>query len=289
MSGKRPDSAARLLHVNLFVRLHDHEAIALKAHLHRLPGAAAEEGAQRNVGLQFRRETAAPRDGRVRIGHQRPAGLHAQGQRLVVAGDRQQATALEADVEQTAGHHADDLFHHGDLVLEARLEGENVVAVHHQRLVFQAEDDDLLPLVGEVEFSPAVSVGQAHPFAGKRALEQAADAVVEHAFAGELDVAVVGGHRAGLGIHPAVEVDLEEARRFQFEDPVAEVALGGADNEFLKTFGGIGGEGGWCGPHLIKLARPGENGHRKIGVASGDGELAFEIQLLIEICFCREG
>ena len=244
---------------DFLVGLDDDEAVAFELHLEGFAGLAADEGAEGGVGFELGGEVPAPCDRGVGIGHDGVAGFHAEGDGFVVGGEGDHAGSLEVDVEEAAGGEGHELLHHGDFVGEGCFEGEDVVAVDENAFAIETDDADLLACVGEVEFSLTISVGNAHAFAGDSLLEKCSDALVEHLLPGELDVAAVGDHGAHLGIDAAVEVHLEEAFGFLFEESVAAVALGGGLDEFLESVAGAGGGDGWWIAH-------GEHRERASGV-----------------------
>ena len=176
-------------------------------------------------------ESPRPGDSRVRIGEHGLAGPDLEGERVVVRGDREHARSLEAHIEESAREHARHAAHQRDVPLERRLEREHIVAVHEDRLIVQLEDRDLLRLVGEIELALPLRLRELRAFAAHRALEELAEAVLEHALAGELDGAEVRDHRAGLRPHVAVEIDLEHALALELEEPVPAIALGAGAHE----------------------------------------------------------
>ena len=181
--------------------------------------------------MDLRLERSRPRHRRVRVGEDGLAGPHLERERVVVRGDRQHARTLEAHVEEATREHPRDAPHQGDVPLERRLERQDVVPVHEDRLVVELEDRDLLRLIGEIELPLPLGLGELRAFPAHGPLQELAEAVLEDSLAGELDRAEIGDHRPRLGPHVAVEVDLEHALALEFEEPVASVALGARADE----------------------------------------------------------
>jgi hypothetical protein len=203
---------------DFFMRLHHDEALAAAAvelHLERLAAAAPDERLKPDVGFEVGNEIPGPRDGGLRVGeHGRVPGRHDERQGLAMAQNRDEALPLELDVEQAAGDDGRELLHHGDLVGDARLEGQQVVAVHDNGLALEEEHRDALAIVREVELRARLGAGfhEAGALARERLLQHVAETVVHHALALELAVALVSHHGARLDPH-LVEDSARGARR----------------------------------------------------------------------------
>jgi len=220
-----------LLEVDFLVGLDDYEALASEFHLDALAAAAAEEGLQGYVLFESGLQVPRPGNGCVGVGGDGEVGCYSQGDRIVVCGDGHHARAFQADVEEAAGQHGRDLFHHFDLVLNAHLECEDVVAIYDDGIVIEIEDGYLLAGVGQVEDTVAFGLGETGSFTADHLLEEVASTLAEDAFAGKLDVADVGDHGAHLGPDGAIQVDLKHARGFEFEEAFAAVLVFGFFDE----------------------------------------------------------
>ena len=179
----------------------------------------------------------------IRVGEHRLARFDLERDRLVMGCHRHHPRAGQMDIEETTADHRSDPLHHLDLVRERRFEGEHVIAVDENLLVLQADDADLLALIGEVQLPLTVRVGDAAALARHRLLQQIAYSLIEHLLTGELDAAPISHHRAHLGVDPTVEVHFEQSLGFFFKQTVTLVLLlGGAEKLVEAVCGRRGGE-----------------------------------------------
>ena len=149
----------------LFVAgLHHHEPAAarwVELHLERLPAATPEERLQADVGLEVRREPAAPRHRGVRRReHSRQAGRYRERHGRALRHKRHEPGALQLHVEQPAGDNGRHLLHHGDDVGHRSLERQQLVARHHQGLPgLEPQHGDALGIVRQEQAGCAVGGG----------------------------------------------------------------------------------------------------------------------------------
>ena len=190
-------------------RLDEHPALALEGELQRLARAAPDEVLHLEVGLERDGHAGRPGDGGLGVGERRRGGDVEQDGRAV-GEDRHPARAGEDRVEEAAGHHraaaALDLL---DVPVDAGVEGEQVAAVDGDRLALEVDEVDVHRRVGDEDLARPGDLHQLRALAGEGLLDQPAHA----ARAGVLEghVALVGDHRAELGLHgDGGQLDLEQ-------------------------------------------------------------------------------
>src|SRR5215207_239523 len=185
-----------------FRGLYEDPAGTLERHLERLAAAASRKGLEGDIAPDARSNTAAPGDGGLGVGEGWGRGVEEDW--LTVRGDGDLARSFEDDVEEATGEPAGAFDAHY-IPVYTRLEGEDVVAVDGHPLVVQDRGPDLALVQREEE--------------GARdgLLEVTAQAT---ALVLEADVALVGDHRAELGLDLVVlQPHLEHRRVLQREPP----------------------------------------------------------------------
>jgi len=196
-----------LRHHRAFGGLYEDPAGTFEGHLERLSGAAAGEGLERDVALDAGADVTAPGYRRLGVGE---GGLaRVQQDRLPVGGDGDLAGPLEDDVEEAAGEPTSALDP-VDVPVDARLDSQHVVTVDRHPLALEVEDHDLALVVRQEQVAGTGGRHQLDALAGHGLLEEAPQST---ALVLEADLALVGDHRADLGLDLVpLQPDLEHRR-----------------------------------------------------------------------------
>src|SRR5919107_3872418 len=198
-----------------FRGLYEDPAGTLERYLERLAAAASRKGLEGDVALDARPHTAAPGDGGLGVGEGRGRGVEEDW--LTVGGDGDLACAFEDDVEEAACEPAcalDALY----VPVYAWLEGEDVVAVDGHTLVLEVQDHDLALVHCQEEVARTVGRHKLDALSSDGLLEETPQAP---ALVLEANVALVGDHRAELGLDLIVlQPHLEHRRVLQREPPL---------------------------------------------------------------------
>src|SRR5215213_4977650 len=198
-----------------FRGLYQDPAVPFERHLEGLAATAACKGLEGDVAPYARPDAAAPGDGGLGVGEGRGRCVEEDG--LPVGGQCDLARAFEDDVIEAAGQttSALDSF---DVPVDARVESEDVVAIHGHALVLEVEDHDLALVLRQEQIACPVGHHQLDALAGYGLLEEAPQAA---ALVLEADVALIGDHRAELGLDLVVlQPHFEHRRVLQREPPL---------------------------------------------------------------------
>ncbi|MCO5568627.1 hypothetical protein L7F22_022326 [Adiantum nelumboides] len=195
--------------------------------------------------MEVRHKVPRPGHCRFRIGkHGWKAGTHGDGHRPAVGEDGHKALTFEADIEEAAGHNAGHFAHHGDLVLDAGLEGQEVVPIDNDGVSCEAEEKDALALIGKEELRGGAGLAaggtdKGGTFVSEGLLHGVAEAVLQYAFALEFEVACVGDHDAHLHIdhgHGRAQVHAQESVVDDFKGVTAAHHAGRSHGVLLGEF-----------------------------------------------------
>src|SRR5215204_5930137 len=186
---------------------------AFEGDLERFAATAAGKGFEGDVAPDSRPHAAAPGYGGLGVGEGGGRGVEEDG--LAVGSEGDLARAFQDDVVEAAGQTAralDPL----DVPVDASVEGEDIVAVHGHAFVFEVEDHDLALVLRQEQVADSGGHHQLDAFAGHGLLEEPPQAP---ALVLEADVALVGDHRAELGLDLVVLQPHFEHRRVLEREP----------------------------------------------------------------------
>src|SRR5215211_2998874 len=157
-------------HDRAFGGLYQDPAGTLEGDLEALSAPAAREGLEGDVAPYVGPHAAAPGDGRVGVGEGGGAGV--QEDRLPVGGDGDRTGPLEDHVEEAAGEPARALDP-PYVPVDARLEGQDVLAVDRHPLVVELQEHDLFLLIGQAKLSGPGGRHELDALSGHGLLEEA--------------------------------------------------------------------------------------------------------------------